>query len=136
LDDVIQCWDLRKIVAPWNKLQPLREYRGHVPFCNKKLKGIPHPVFYNPFGLLGQASILTGGQGGDSLSFYRYVGRQSSSTGSGGGKESAVICESVHSRGALPSDCGDAGSIAVAQHRLALSSQLSGEIILLGAKAK
>jgi hypothetical protein len=96
-------------------------------------------VFYNPFGLLGgQASILTGGQGGDSLSFYRYdAGRQSSSnTGSGCEKEAAVICESVHSRGALPSDFGGAGSIAVAQHRLAVSSQLSGEIILLGAKAK
>ena len=111
LDDTIYLFDLR------NSAKPLRSFRGHVPTNSlaRGLKSIHHPMFYLPssreHGMPALSSahsfILVGGEGSGSLSIYKNgsccTGETACSTTEG----------TVYSRGLLPDDCGDAGSIAI-----------------------
>jgi hypothetical protein len=110
LDPIIKLWDLR------NTNEPLSSFKGHVPSCTTRCKRIQHPAFYK-FG--DSTFVLTGGERSNALSMFQHDG---STTGS------------LYSRGNLPMDCGDAGSIAIGTNGSSPKVAVSvadGEVLLL-----
>jgi len=105
---------------------PLASFHGHVP-SNSRCKKIHHPIFFNPCSNMANSEqfILTGGDGSRSLSMFR-------NKDSDGSKEQLI---SVYSRGKLPADCGDAGSLATQGRRVAAVVD-GGEILLLTPQIK
>ena len=118
LDDQIKIFDIR------SPDRPLLSYHGHVPSNLPKYKRIHHPLFYNPCGEATTADqfVLSGGENSRSLSMYRNQDA----------KDEVV---SVYSRGKLPSDCGDAGCLAVQGERVA-STVDGGEVLLLAPQVR
>mmetsp|Transcript_50702 Transcript_50702/g.152704 ORF Transcript_50702/g.152704 Transcript_50702/m.152704 type:complete len:724 (-) Transcript_50702:53-2224(-) len=111
-DDVIKLFDTRSLD------KPLLSYQGHVPLL-KRYKRIHHPVFYNPCSKLSNSEqfVLSGGEGSQSLSLFR-------------NQDAKQGIVPVYSRGTLPSDCGDAGCLAIEGEKVA-SAVDGGEVLLL-----
>ena len=115
LDDQIKVFDIR---SP-NK--PLVTYKGHTPIISKH-KRIHRPIYYNPCNRPAgnpndRLFVLSGGENSHALSMFRNQDAQNS-----------VV--SVYSRGKLPTDCGDAGCLAVHDERVAATVN-GGEVLLL-----
>lgn len=117
LDDVIYTWDIRRAH------QPLCRLVGHVPTTTQRCKRIHHPVFFSPPN--SRALILTGGQGSHSISMFAHWKYTENATA----EQETRRC-AVHSRGRLPEDCDDVGTIAVGEDTVAASVD-GGEVLLL-----
>lgn len=113
LDETIKLWDAR------NTLRPLASFHGHVPKTGKRMKRIHRPTFMET---ASESFILSGGEGSYSLSMY-----QLSNLSSDG-------LHTVFSRGKLPEDHGDIGSIAVANNNVAVAGE-GGEVLILSPQA-
>lgn len=141
LDEIIKLWDLR------NTSSPLASYHGHVPGNgNRKLKRIHRPTFLSSAGVSFSSAveessfILSGGEGSHAISMFQ-LGHQVA----GGGRRSdhhasekkssdeSVLLQSVFSRGTLPDDVGDIGSLAVQGRDVAVAVE-GGEVLLLSPK--
>ena len=140
LDEIIKLWDLR------NTSSPLASYHGHVPGNgNRKLKRIHRPTFFSSAVSSSSAVeessfILSGGEGSHAISMFQ-LGQQVA----GGGRRSdhpasekkssneSVLLQSVFSRGTLPDDVGDIGSLAVQGRDVAVAVE-GGEVLLLSPK--
>jgi len=142
LDEIIKLWDLR------NTSCPIASYHGHVPSTGKRLKRIHRPTFFNApysasmFVAPSSASfILSGGEGSYAISMFE-LERSMSSTQQHGVLEYDAIkseegrdrLQSVFSRGKLPPDVGDIGSLAVNGRDVAVAVE-GGEVLLLSPKA-
>ena len=140
LDEIIKLWDLR------NTSSPLASYHGHVPGNgNRKLKRIHRPTFLSSAvsssSTVEESSfILSGGEGSHAISMFQ-LGQQVA----GGGRrsdhhpsekkssEESMLLQSVFSRGTLPDDVGDIGSLAVQGRDVAVAVE-GGEVLLLSPK--
>ena len=114
LDDTIMLWDLRNAKAP------VATYHGHVPGA-KRLRRIHRPAFMS---VGGETFLLSGGEGSGSVSMFRVDGR--SSSGEDNGER-----EGVFSRGRLPDDAGDVGSVAVGAGGQVAIAVEGGEVLML-----
>ena len=142
LDEIIKLWDLR------NTSSPLASYHGHVPGNgNRKLKRIHRPTFLSSAGVSFSSAveessfILSGGEGSHAISMFQ-LGHQ---VAGGGGRRSdhpasekrssneSMLLQSVFSRGTLPDDVGDIGSLAVQGRDVAVAVE-GGEVLLLSPK--
>lgn len=126
LDEVIKLWDLR------NTSSPIASYHGHVPCTGKRLKRIHRPTFLKPFSSKEESAfILSGGEGSHAISMFQVQNRAStinnSSTDTKEGGEGVLF-----SRGKLPIDVGDIGSLAVhgRNNNVAVAVE-GGEVLLL-----
>jgi len=144
-DDELKTWDLRSLKMP------LRSFRGHIPNypIARRYKKIHRPIFYVPTTTttswvnstklsaslssshLLTATILTGGEGSNSVSLFRNLSSPLLSINN----NDTLISEKVFSRGTLPADCagGDVGAIACHGRQAAISID-GGEVILLDPK--
>ena len=139
LDEIIKLWDLR------NTSSPLASYHGHVPGNgNRKLKRIHRPTFLSSAvsssSAVEESFILSGGEGSHAISMFQ-LGQQVA----GGGRRSdhhasekkssdeSMLLQSVFSRGTLPDDVGDIGSLAVQGRDVAVAVE-GGEVLLLSPK--
>ena len=102
-----------------------------MPGNGKRLKRIHRPTFFNDVSSKspGQSFILSGGEGSHSISMFQ-LGQEEKKTGKG--DESKL--HSVFSRGALPHDLGDIGSLAVHGRDVAVAVE-GGEVLLLSPNA-
>jgi hypothetical protein len=118
LDPSIKLWDWR------NLAQPVVVLEGHVP--SVRCRRIHRPTFFarhhdHEGGGTNQSYLLSGGEGSGSLSMYQI------SYDANGTKAAEAT---LSSRGKLPMDCGDAGSIAVHRNRVAVTVD-RGEVLFL-----
>ncbi|KAL9183273.1 hypothetical protein ACHAXT_005060 [Thalassiosira profunda] len=114
LDEVVKLWDLRNVSSP------IASYHGHVPGSAKRLKRIHRPTFFNAVSST-ESFILSGGEGSGAISMFQLGG---SNEGSNEG------LRSVFSRGSLPEDVGDVGSLAVKGTDVAVAGG-GGEVLML-----
>ena len=141
LDEIIKLWDLR------NTSSPLASYHGHVPGNgNRKLKRIHRPTFLSSAvsssSTVEESSfILSGGEGSHAISMFQLGeqvargGRRSDNHHASETKSSdeSMLLQSVFSRGTLPDDVGDIGSLAVQGRDVAVAVE-GGEVLLLSPK--
>lgn len=136
LDPIVKVWDCR------NLSKPIASLEGHVPTnASGKMRKIHRPTFFNTkhsrsFDTLKRKSseriyrssfLLTGGQGSSSVSMYKMDYQQENDDTS---RLSGAHSSSLFSRGKLPLDCGDPGSIAVNGRQVAVAVD-QGEVIVL-----
>lgn len=115
LDEMIKLWDLR------NTTSPIVTYHGHVPGgAGRKLKRIHRPTFLNTSS--SDSFILSGGENSHSVSLFQLKNR--------GLHDSCSILQPVMSRGELPMDVGDVGSMATYGNHVAIATEGS-EVLLL-----
>jgi len=131
LDETIKLWDLR------NVSRPIASYHGHVPSNgSKRLKQIHRPAFFNTSSLKSPSSslesfILSGGQGSRAISMFQIGAvKDVAVAGDSNRNDSDEILQSVLSRGKLPPDVGDIGSLTVSRRNVAVAVQ-GGEVLLL-----
>ena len=119
LDEVIKLWDLR------NTASPIASYHGHVPASGRKLKNIHRPAFLvtaaSPSAPSLESFILSGGETSHAISMFQLSPR--------GDCHMESPPQSVFSRGRLPMDVGDIGSLAVHGRNVAVAA--GGEVLLL-----
>jgi hypothetical protein len=119
LDEVIKLWDLR------NTASPIASYHGHVPASGRKLKSIHRPAFLTTAASSSAPSlesfILSGGETSHAISMFQLTPR--------GDCHEESSPQSVFSRGRLPMDVGDIGSLAVHGRNVAVAA--GGEVLLL-----
>ena len=139
LDEIIKLWDLR------NTSSPLASYHGHVPGNgNRKLKRIHRPTFLSsaasPSSTMEESFILSGGEGSHAISMFQLgqqvAGGRRSDHASEKMKSSGdegMLLQTVFSRGTLPDDVGDIGSMAVQGRDVAVAVE-GGEVLLLSPK--
>ena len=129
LDEVIKLWDLR------NVSNPFASYHGHVPGNGKRLKRIHRPTFFNNVSSKssGQSFILTGGECSHSISMFQLGQHTHSMKEEKMGKGDECKLHSVFSRGTLPQNLGDIGSLAVHGRDVAVAVE-GGEVLLLSPK--
>ncbi|KAL3807161.1 hypothetical protein ACHAXA_011362 [Cyclostephanos tholiformis] len=120
LDELIKLWDLR------NTASPIASFHGHVPVSCKKLKRIHRPAFLNTTASSSNSSlesyIISGGENSHSISMFQLLLSTDSRDG--------CPLQSVFSRGKLPMDAGDIGSLAVYGRNVAVAAE-GGEVLLL-----
>jgi hypothetical protein len=120
LDDLIKLWDLR------NTTSPIASYHGHVPVNGKKLKRIHRPIFLSTAAssssLPLESFILSGGENSHAISMFQLPPR--------GDFHVESPLQLVFSRGKLPMDVGDIGSLAVHGRNVAVAAE-GGEVLLL-----
>jgi hypothetical protein len=109
LDEIIKLWDLR------NTSSPIASFHGHVPGSGKRLKRIHRPTFSPASSSSSSSFILSGGEGSHAISMFKL------------GEEGL---QSVFSRGKLPPDVGDIGSLAVQGRNVAVAVE-GGEVLML-----
>ena len=124
LDDTIKLFDLRYVE------KPIASYHGHVPGNGKRLKRIHRPTFYNSASSL-ESFILSGGEDSHAISIFQLgVGMQGDTEQQASSWQGEESLRSVFSRGRLPPDAGDIGSLAVQGRNVAVAVE-SGEVLLL-----
>jgi WD40 repeat protein len=117
LDEIIKIWDLR------NTVRPFALFHGHVPSSGKKIKRIHRPAFLSLHNAYTTKSfILSGGEGSHAISMFNLDNVV---------KDNAL--NSVFSRGKLPPDVGDIGSVATHESHIAVAVE-GGEILMLSRK--
>lgn len=115
LDEMIKLWDLR------NTISPIVTYHGHVPVgAGRKLKRIHRPTFFNTSS--SDSFILSGGENSHAISLFQLKNR--------GLHDSCTMLQPVFSRGKLPLDVGDVGSVATYGKHVAIATE-GGEVLLL-----
>ena len=115
LDEMIKLWDLR------NTTSPIVTYHGHVPVgAGRKLKRIHRPTFLNTSS--SDSFILSGGENSHAISLFQLKNR--------GLHDSCSMLQPVFSRGKLPLDVGDVGSVATYGKHVAIATE-GGEVLLL-----
>ena len=130
LDEVIKLWDLR------NTSSPITSYHGHVPGNGKRLKRIHRPTFFNNVSSSksSESFILSGGEGSHSISMFQLGQHTHSTKEEKMGKGDECKLHSVFSRGTLPQNLGDIGSLAVHGGRDVAVAVEGGEVLLLSPK--
>ncbi len=107
LDEVIKLWDLRNIS------RPVTSYHGHVPGNgSRRLKQIHRPTFLSTASSL-DLFILSGGEGSHAVSMFQLVERCKLNDSDDNDEGEVDSPRSVFSRGKLPEDVGDVGSLAI-----------------------
>lgn len=120
LDDTIHLFDLR------NLSKPIRYFRGHVSSSLQKVKSIHRPVLSRCTSSSGNNNryLITGGEGTRSLFIY------SCEFSAEAPVEIEEQTQHLLRQGLLPQGCGDAGSIAIQDNQVCVSTA-SGDILLL-----
>ena len=131
LDPIVKVWDHRNLV------EPIASLEGHVPTFTGRIRKIHRPIF---FGLDSKSTnnarwssshacpfLLTGGQGSSFVSMYQMGYNQIKND-----DMLPIVSQpsTLFSRGKLPIDCGESGSIAVNGKQVAVAVD-QGEIIIL-----